>query len=111
MTKIRVRPQPRSPDLDHIELVFEDLAGHIDAVDLEDPAVSTGAKSTSVLSGLETVRKGRGSWTFPLDLDERHLPMDVELESRSSARERLLPKVHLADGERGDMVCVNSAYS
>jgi hypothetical protein len=113
VAKIRVRPQPGSPDLDHIELVFGDFTGPAGEVDSEGSAASTGAESTSTFCGLGTgtVHKGRGSWTFPLGLDERHLQTDVELESRSSARERLIPKVHLADVEKGDTVCVNYAYS
>lgn len=111
LTKIRVRPQPRNPDVDHIELVFEDFVGSTSPVVFDSSATSTGAMSASRLSGLGIVNKVRGSWTFPLNHDEPYLQTDVELENRSSARERLLSNVHLADGEKGDVVRLNHAYS
>ena len=55
------------------------------------------------------MHKGRGSWTFPLNPNEPYLQTNVELENDCSARKRLIPKVHLADREKGAVVRINHA--
>ena len=111
VAKIRVRPIPGSPEHDHVELVFEDSAGSADAVFSDAFATSTTEETASGSNKLKMVNKGRGSWTFPLGSNGKFVQTDLELDSRSSSRERLVSKVYLADAEKVDVVRVNHAYS
>jgi hypothetical protein len=107
VAKVRVRPQPGNPHLDHIELVFEDFAGPKGASVSHAAAAATGASAASSESLLSLARK---TWTFPLSAD-RSYESDVELESGTGVREGLIPKVRLADEGKGRKVCVNQKYS
>jgi hypothetical protein len=105
VAKIRVRAQPGRPDLDHVELVFTDSA------DIS----SVGAHRRSSTVDLNSLRidhrRTRSSLTWPHDPSKLHAPTEVEMGSRSSSTERLMPRVRLADEEKGGIVRVNQEYS
>jgi len=110
VAKIRVRPQPGSPDLDHVELIFEDLGDPAGAAAPDEFDSSHAEETASRLNDRTFVHKGPGSWTFPLGQGRAPLRTEFELDSRSSSREGLIPRVGLADEEKMDMVQINRAY-
>lgn len=118
VARIRIRPQPGSPERDHVELIFEDFANSNDAADvIGDRASSTSSRGTmaptSTLKERRASSRERVSWTFPLDVGRPYdRQRDVDLESRTSATDKLIPRAHLVDEEKAAaLVRVNQAYS
>lgn len=101
VAKIRVRTQPGSPDLDRVELVFTDDAASKD---------SQRRASSQEVSDSEPERRTRASRTWPGDPARMDVHTDVELGSRLSSLQRLIPRVHSVDEEQRRIVCVNHAY-
>ena len=122
LAKIRVRSQPGSAQKDHVELVFEEDANNASVPRSRSRASSRRSLSfhhdpwPSVLplgsNEVEDSRRSRGSLTWPIDPRKLSVVQqeDTEMHSRSTSTERLIPRVHLADEEKGDVVRVNRAY-
>jgi hypothetical protein len=115
LARIRVCSQPGRLQSDRVELIFEKMDGH----------ARSRTTSTSPVSGPQAVpcapdagssisraeRWQTPSSTWIRDASRLHVPYGTELHSRSSSTERLMPRVYLADEEKGDIVVVNRAYA
>jgi hypothetical protein len=100
IAKIRVKTEPGSPHLDRVELVFLDPVGASE--------ISRAPSQEAANSQVE--RQTRSSQTWPPDPSRLYASTDLELGSRSSSTQRLIPRVRLADQENGDSVRVNHKY-
>jgi hypothetical protein len=98
--KIRVRTQSGNPYHDRVELVFPDA----------DHSRNTERASSQEMNNPQNERVARSPWTWPGDPGRLSAQHDVELGSRSSSTQRLIPRVHFAGQEKGDIVRVNHEY-
>lgn len=117
LAKIRVRSHPGNAQQDHVELVFESdsnttkrrPSGTRSSSSQQDPWSSLLVPNSNES---DEVQRPRGSWTWPNDPRKLSVVQqeNTELHGRSTSTERLIPRVHLADVEKGDIVRVNRAY-
>ncbi|KAL9620620.1 MAG: hypothetical protein Q9160_004874 [Pyrenula sp. 1 TL-2023] len=125
VAKVRVRSDGDEEGGEHVELIFEEVGdrygvdgngGGMGCTSGDDDGLASGVKRASTISHNafgDSGNAGRVSWTFPLDASRSFVQRDVELQSQSSATERLIPRVHLADDDyekKGGIVRVNQAY-
>jgi hypothetical protein len=119
IAKIRVRSQPGSAERNHVELVFEDTDNRADQALKTRPSSRRSSSLHSdpwpllPLDGnvSDGGRRARAASTWPKDsrmLSVQH--EETASHGRSASTERLIPQVHIADHEKGDIVRVNRAY-